>query len=95
VGLSSLAGVRGRRCAARRLIEKRRRAEDERAGPEFYYDPVELQEVRTAELLSVRSGVTEFLLIVGIGFLIVIVSTGLSSIMVIRMKPKEILSSFS
>jgi ABC-type antimicrobial peptide transport system permease subunit len=94
-GVSSLAADRVGGALLGGIIEEAETAEDERAGPEFYYDPVELQEVRTAELLSVRSGVTEFLLIVGIGFLIVIVSTGLSSIMVIRMKPKEILSSFS
>ncbi|SHH82348.1 MacB-like core domain-containing protein [Sporobacter termitidis DSM 10068] len=70
-------------------------AEDKQTSPQMYIDPVKAPEINPEEALTIRTGVTEFLLIVGIGFLIVIVSTGISSIMVIRMKPKEIFSSLS
>jgi heptosyltransferase-2 len=58
-------------------------------------DPVKTPEVHPEEVLAIRTGVAEFSMVVGIGFLIVIVSTGISSVMVLRMKPKEIFSSLS
>ncbi len=77
------------------IMEQTQEAESEHLDREIYCDPVEVQEVQTEELLSIRVGVSELAMIVGIGFLIVVLSTGLSSIMVIRMNPNEILSSFN
>lgn len=62
---------------------------------QLYNNPIEAPEIESSELVDVHVGVYEFLEIVAIGFIIIIASTGISSILVIRMKPKDILSSMS
>lgn len=77
------------------VSEQTERVQESNNQFQLYSDPIEVQKIESAELVNVQVGGIEFLEIVGIGFLIVIVSTSFSSILVIRMKPKDILSSMS
>ena len=94
-GISSFAANRLGDVLLGGIVEQTQEPESNHMDRELYYDPVVVQSASADELLAVQVGVTELLLIFGMGFLIVVISTGLSSVMVIRMKPKEILSSFS
>ncbi len=94
-GISGFAAARVGDMLLGGIAEQTQEVEGDHFSREIYYDPVEVREIQPEELLSIQVGTTELVTIIGIGFLIVILSTGLSSIMVIRMKPKEILSSFS
>lgn len=58
-------------------------------------DLVNVSDVDTSNLIRIHAGGTEFIQVVWIGFLIVIFSTGFSSVLVINMKPKDILSKLS
>lgn len=55
----------------------------------------EAEETKEDSLVEVRIGLIELCEIWGMGILIVIFSTGISSIIVLKMKPKDILSSMS
>jgi ABC-type antimicrobial peptide transport system permease subunit len=70
-------------------------AGEQHADLQIDYDPGVVQAVEPEDVLAIQVGIMEVLMIVGIGFAIIVLSTGLSSIMVLRMKPKEILSSYS
>lgn len=61
----------------------------------YHSDVIDASEIQTDSLIKISVGPFEFLEVVGIGFLIVIISTGFSSILVLNMKPKDILSTMS
>jgi putative ABC transport system permease protein len=77
------------------ITEETQAEENVHTDRQNYYDPVKTPEISAEEVLKIHAGVLEFLTIVGIGFLIVAVSTGVSSVLVVRMRPKEIFSSMS
>ena len=61
---------------------------------ELYNDPVDIDySEQRVEELDTAAGLTEWLIIVGAESVVILLSVGLSSIMMIRMKPKDILSS--
>ena len=64
-----------------------------RAQELLYPDPVESRQVDAQELVKVRIGTRELAEVAGAGVLLILVSTGVASGLVLRMKPKEIFSN--
>ncbi|MGI6069473.1 MAG: ABC transporter permease [Blautia sp.] len=62
---------------------------------EYTQADVEAPEIDTESLVQIHVGGREFLQVVEIGYLIVMISTVISSGMIIKMKPKDILSTMS
>lgn len=59
----------------------------------YNYDPVDVSDVGPIKTLEVQIGGKELTAVVGCCILIVLLSVGVSSIVIFRMKPKDILSS--
>lgn len=59
----------------------------------YNYDPVDVSDVSRIEKLEVRAGGKELAVVAGCSVLIVLLYVGISSIVIFRMKPKDILSS--
>ena len=94
-GISALAAEQVGDVLLGDVLEQTEVADETDSAFQLYSDPVKQDEIQTKELVTIQVGIGEFLGIVGIGVLIVVVSTGISSVLVIRMKPKDILSSMS
>ena len=62
---------------------------------EAYYDPVKVDETDPADLMQIQFGWVEIIEIAGIGFLILIISTGVSALQILKMKPRDILITMS
>ena len=60
---------------------------------DLFYDPVDTSNAKSANEIKVSVGTTEFLLVAFLGGVIGLISVGVSSITIFRMKPKDILSS--
>ena len=59
----------------------------------MYPDPVESRQVDAQELVKVRIGMRELAEVAGIGALLILLSTGVASGLVLRMKPRDIFSN--
>ena len=58
-------------------------------------DLIEEIELETGELIEVHVGLEEWLTLAGAGFVLVTVATGIASLLIVRMKPKDILTLMS
>jgi ABC-type antimicrobial peptide transport system permease subunit len=61
----------------------------------FQPDPVDVSQIGKVEELDIRVGAREFLMAGGCFVLVILVSAGVASVVVVRMKPRDILSSMS
>ena len=94
-GISAFAAGRLGDALLGAVVENTEVEETAEHGPLMYRDPLAVRELDTEELVSIRTGVTEFLIVVGVGALIVVISTVVSSLPVLRMKPRDIFSSLN
>ena len=73
--------------------------EEDSSGDAVQYDywdtEIDVQTETPEEMLQVSTGILEALAVLGIGLCTVIIATGVSSIVIVKMKPGEILSSMS
>lgn len=68
---------------------------EQAVGTAFFAETEQEAEMQTEPPELVEIGVIELLEVAGIGALIIILSTGISSLLVLRMRPKDILSLMS
>lgn len=68
---------------------------EQAVGTAFFAETEQEAEIQTEPPELVAIGVIELLEVAGIGALIIILSTGISSLLVLRMRPKDILSLMS
>ena len=70
--------------------------EDNKTAQYDYWDTeIEADVEAPADMMNVQTGAAEVLTVLGIGIAAVVIATGVSSIVIVRIKPGEILSSMS
>lgn len=89
---SVIAGFAGNTFLRNMPREETRREEN---NFEVFYEPVNLYEAEGVDTVTVSVGTSEFLFVVLYGVSVSLVAVGLSSVLIMRLKPRDILSAMS